>query len=144
MDILGVAGIPATFFVIGTAIAGREETLRRTESEGHENGNDAFRHRNFEIERVPVPEICHELIETSEAVSAVVGSEPQVFRPPGFGTNEAVRVAAAACGFEFVVNASVWTDDYHLDSAEQTVGNILSHPELTPGAIIDLHDWHSA
>lgn len=140
LDLLRDAGVRATFFVIGESIEGREDILKRTADEGHEIGNHAYRHLNFPIEQVAIPDICDELIRTTDAIESVIGAPPRVFRPPGFGWNEDVRVAAAACGFDYVVNASVWTDDWNRNSAEPIIEAILSHPELAPGAIIDLHD----
>ena len=133
------ANVRATFFVIGDAIPGREATLLRTASEGHEIGNHALVHRRLDVD-LRLAEIQDELTATSQAIKSVLGSAPVVFRPPGFGCNELVREAAGACGFGWVVQASVWCADWNEESWETIADEILDHAELRSGAIIDLHD----
>ena len=140
LDLLRAVGVRATFFVIGESIAGREEILERTSAEGHEIGNHGYRHRNFDAERVPMTDVSEELARTSAEVERVVGTPPKIFRPPQGGYNDDVRVAAAACGFDFLVNVSVWTEDWNCTSPEPVIEGILSHSHLRGGAIIGLHD----
>jgi peptidoglycan-N-acetylglucosamine deacetylase len=140
LDVLRDVGVRATFFVIGESIAGREEILERTHSEGHEIGNHGYHHRNFEAERVPAAEITEELALTSAEVERVLRVRPNIFRPPQCGCSHEVLIAAAACGFENVVNASVWTEDWSTTSRQSVVEGILSHAQLRAGAIVLLHD----
>jgi len=139
LDTLRLTGVRATFFVIGDAIPGREATLRRTAREGHEIGSHALLHRRLDV-GLRLAEIQDELIATSEAIKSVLGKPPVVFRPPGFGCNELVQEAAGACGFGWVVQASVWCEDWNEGSSETIAAKILDHAELRSGAIIDLHD----
>src|SRR2546423_9104011 len=45
LDALELAGATATFFVLGSLVPGREATLRRMVSAGHEVANHSFDHR---------------------------------------------------------------------------------------------------
>ena len=140
LDTLRDTDVSATFFVIGAAIGGQEPLLMRAAREGHEIGNHALLHRNFNEQETPYTEICDELLQTSNAIESAISQRPTHFRPPGFGSNRRVRNAAGACGFEYVVQAPVWTNDYRSDSATEIADRILSHGNLRSGAIIALHD----
>lgn len=137
LDTLRDAGVRATFFVIGDAIPGLEATLARTVAEGHEVGNHTLTHPWLDLVETR-EEIERELELASRAIEGVTGAAPAVFRPPGLRWSQTVLEAAGACGFGWVVQASVWTDDYALDSPEPIVDAILGG--VVPGAIIDLHD----
>jgi peptidoglycan/xylan/chitin deacetylase (PgdA/CDA1 family) len=142
LDILREAGVRATFFVIGDAIPGREEILARAAADRHEIGNHTLRHPHLPLLPPPthVAEIRRELTVTSRMIDEVLGEKPTVFRPPYFESNEAVEEIAGACGFEWIVQASVFTDDWNEESSDKIAATILGHPELSAGAIIDLHD----
>ena len=118
--------VRATFFVIGSAIEGREEILRRTASAGHEIGNHALSHINFEALGTPAAGVAAEIESTSMLIESVLGSRPRVFRPPGFGTSVAVQEAAGVCGFSSVVNASVFVNDWSEPLSSRIRDGILS------------------
>jgi peptidoglycan/xylan/chitin deacetylase (PgdA/CDA1 family) len=136
LDTLRSADIRATFFVIGNAIPGREQTLRRIAREGHEIGNHSLRH--LRLDQLRRRKIERELGATDRAITAATGTKPTVFRPPYNRFNQDVLEVAAAFGFNWVVLASVWTHDYKCESATDIVEAIL--PSVRRGAIIDLHD----
>ena len=46
LDVLKQYDVKATFFVIGTRIAGNEDILKRIHAEGHQTGNHSFSHKN--------------------------------------------------------------------------------------------------
>lgn len=136
LETLRHEGVRATFFVVGDSIRGRERLLARAAAEGHEIGNHTLTHPL--LPDLSPEEIRTELTSTNELVTDVVGRPPRVFRPPYFKVSPAVLSVAAECGFEWAVQASVWTTDWSLGSAEEIVGGIL--PRVERGSIIDLHD----
>ena len=68
----------------------------------------------------------------------VVRESPQVFRPPYFDVSADVLDVAGECGFEWTVQASVWTEDWSLPSSSAIVAGVI--PRVQRGSIIDLHD----
>ena len=136
LDTLKREGVRATFFVLGDSIASRESVLVRAAAEGHEIGNHTFGHPP--LQDLSREEIRNELTTTSEIVEAIIGIPPRVFRPPYFRVSPDVLDVAGECGFEWTVQASVFTDDWKLPEAKAIVAGILPHVER--GSIIDLHD----
>ena len=136
LDLLDAAGIPATFFVIGEAVAGQEQVLRRMLKQGCEVGNHTMRHPR--LDAVSRRTIRHELRRANRVIERATGVRPAVFRPPGFGFTEAVLEVARATGFDAVVLASATTDDFNRERARDIVDAIVE--KVRPGGIVDLHD----
>lgn len=136
LDILKGAGFRATFFVIGEAVRGREQILRRMVAEGHEIGNHTMRH--LWLDEVRRRAVRRELSDANRVLTAVTGMRPTVFRPPSFRRNVAVLEVARSAGFDPVVLASAHTNDHDCENASTIVEAIL--PMVRPGGIIDLHD----
>ena len=79
LDLLAAAGARATFFVLGHAIEGREDQLRRIAAEGHELGNHGHSHRDMR-----------------ELSDAEITYELQVDRGPDRGARPRAPAAGAA------------------------------------------------
>ncbi len=122
--------------MIGEAIPGHADVLRRIRAEGHEVGNHTMTHP--QLDSISRRAIAREIRGANEAIERVLGSPPEVFRPPGFRYNLPVLEVARAAGFDRVILASATTDDYLRESAGEIVDAIL--PRVTAGGIIDLHD----
>lgn len=82
-------GVPATFFVVGEVIAGREHLLRRMDRDGHEIGNHTWSHPF--LTRLSDGAIRSQLGRTNRAIRSVLGYRPTVFRPPYGDVNDRVR-----------------------------------------------------
>ncbi len=136
LETLRDVGVPATFFIVGDAIAGREPTLQQMVEDGHEIGNHSLRHPKLHTLRRK--DVQDELTLTSARIRETVGAAPTVFRPPYFGYNRTVLEVAAACGFSQTVCASVYTNDWELESGEAIAAAVI--PQVRAGSIIDLHD----
>ena len=101
LRILKQRNVPATFFLVGSNIAGREALLRRMDRQGHEVGNHSWSHPDL---RFLSPEgIGRQLGRTNRAIQRVVGQRPAVFRPPYGAVNDTVRSIAAEKGLETVL-----------------------------------------
>ncbi|RYD96648.1 MAG: polysaccharide deacetylase family protein [Sphingobacteriales bacterium] len=101
LDILKAEGIPATFFVIGKEIAGKEHILQRIKAEGHLIGNHTYAHNAAfygQSARLMAADIaqCNELIRQSTGVS------PNIFRPPFGVTNPNLAKALRQLGLQSV------------------------------------------
>ena len=137
LDALRGAGARATFFVIGDAIAGREDVLRRMVAEGHEVANHTATHPRLDL--LPSrTDLEHELRAASGAIHSVTGTAPMLFRPPGFHYTDEVLEVAGECGLGWVVLADVAMADFNETSSKKVAKKVLRR--VRPGSIVVLHD----
>jgi peptidoglycan/xylan/chitin deacetylase (PgdA/CDA1 family) len=140
LDLLRLHEAKATFFVLGEAIAGREDTLRRIADEGHEIGNHSMTHPR--LVTCDDRTIRDELERANRLIEATVSVAPTVFRPPRFEYDERVLRVARDVGFRRTALASVAPHDYST-SNPHLIATLVSS-SVTPGAIIGLHDGRPA
>lgn len=136
LDLLEQHGAVATFFVLGTSIAGREGTLRRIVAAGHELGNHTQSH--LDLAKVADDVLIDEIRAGALAIAAVVGHEPRLVRPPYRAVPRRVARLVGRMSLGPVVMSSVDPMDWNRQSAEPIVEHVLER--LQPGAIVDLHD----
>ncbi len=131
----------ATFFVVGNALAGREDLVRRIVAEGHELGVHTFTHRR--LIDLSVKEIREELAATRNAIAQITEAPVRFWRPPGFRYTPRVAIAACTVGFRELVVCSIDPRDWSVDATEEGItATVLS--EIQPGSIVDLHDGRPA
>jgi peptidoglycan-N-acetylglucosamine deacetylase len=136
LDILREHGARATFFVLGSAVRGREETLRRTVTEGHELGNHFYEHRD--PAKLPDAELVDQLERAGRAVADVAGTAPRLVRPPyGHDGRRVARVAATA-GLGPIILGSIDPSDWRATTSAPIVRHVLI--AARPGSIVFLHD----
>jgi peptidoglycan/xylan/chitin deacetylase (PgdA/CDA1 family) len=136
LDVLQRYGVPATFFVLGTAIGGREGTLQRMASSGHSVQNHTWNHPS--LPSLSNGSIQSQLVSTSNRIAGAIGVAPTCFRPPGGNTNARVVSAAAAVGLRQIM----WTDDpwdWNGTSAGGIVSRVLAGANGS-GRVVLLHD----
>ena len=137
LEVLGTVGVPATFFVIGEQIAGREQTVRAAVAAGHEIGNHSLSHRHPLVGR-DVEDVAADLHSANRLIEQAVGSAPVIWRPPWFQHDAAARRAAALCGLTWTVGASVHPPDYEMKSGRRIAKLVIPH--VGRGTIVGLHD----
>ncbi|QOV91468.1 polysaccharide deacetylase family protein [Humisphaera borealis] len=136
LDILGTAGIKATFFVIGANCRRAPALLQRIYAEGHLVGNHTFDHSHYGswgMQRY----WDRQLRQTDEAIASIIGVRPAMFRPP-MGIKQFHTMRAARKGGQQVVG---WTRKAR-DGVATTSAAILdrlAEPTLA-GDILLLHD----
>ncbi len=81
LDTLKQYDVKATFFIIGNTISRNKDILKRIVNEGHKVGNHTYTH-NRDIIYSDVSSFTEELSKTSKAIYDVVGTAPNLFRPP--------------------------------------------------------------
>jgi peptidoglycan/xylan/chitin deacetylase (PgdA/CDA1 family) len=138
LDTLAAARVKATFFVIGNSIVGRESTLRRIVSEGHEVGNHTFTHGHLLRGERTRADVAEDIESARRAISEACGIEPTVFRPPFFGDDIQTLETILSCGYKWSIHADVLTDDWNATAPEQITSVVV--PAVTRGSIVDLHD----
>ena len=136
LDLLAAHGARGTFFVLGTAVAGREEILRRAAADGHELGNHTFSHLDPTV--LGEDELREELVRTAVVVEAATSSAPVLVRPPYCADGERVARVAADAGLGRTILRSVDPADWQNPDAQAIAAHVLA--ESVSGAIVCLHD----
>ena len=136
LDVLKRNNAKATFFCIGSRIAGNEQILKRIIDEGHTIGNHSFSHTNnfplFSRRRMIADiEQCQKVIESA------IGTAPTLFRPPFGVTNPTVGKAVKTLNLK-TIGWTIRTYDTNRGSDAKIARRISR--QLRPGAIILLHD----
>lgn len=132
LDGLRQRGASATFFLIGSGIAGKEDLVKRMEAEGHQVGNHTWSH--VRLQGADPATISKELQATDTLLKDLLGEGSYWLRPPyGLmtpGTEQAIPVP--------MVKWSVDPRDWESRNTEQVVRSVLS--SVKPNSIILLHD----
>jgi peptidoglycan-N-acetylglucosamine deacetylase len=135
LDVLGSKGAKATFFVMGSAVAGQEEVLRRLVNEGHELGNHFYSHTDSR--QLSDREICREISITAELLDKIGCGRPTLVRPPYGVQPERVSRLARRLGYGPTV---LWTIDPRDWCSESDEIAEAVTDQAHPGAIVLLHD----
>ncbi|NUU20833.1 MAG: polysaccharide deacetylase family protein [Streptomycetaceae bacterium] len=131
LDILARHRAPATFFVVGDAVAAAPAPVRRAVAEGHAIGNHTGSHARLSA---LTPEAARAEIERdADAVLGAAGVRPTLLRPP-FG---AFTTALRAGPYPMVLWDTDTLDWQHRD-ARRTVREAMAH--VRPGSIVLMHD----
>ena len=143
MDILKDNHATATFFIIGSHVSGREETLRNIVHHGNELGNHAM--RDEPSRSLSDATLFKEIksVETiiDDAYSAVSPNLPGKYFRPGSGFfNERMRKLLDRLGYRLVLG-SIYPHDPQIPYWRINARHVLSM--LRPGAIIICHDRRS-
>lgn len=132
LDGLRERGASATFFLIGSGIAGKEDLVVRMEKEGHQVGNHTWGH--VRLQGANPATISEEIQRTDALLKELLGEGSYWLRPPyGLmtpGTEQAIPVP--------MVKWSVDPRDWESRNTEQVVQAVLS--AVKPNSIILLHD----
>ncbi len=141
LDALEQCNGRATFFVVGTRIAGSETLLKRAVSLGCEIGSHTWNHDT--LTELSGDGAVQSLQKTNDAVKAACGYTVRSLRPPKGESDPSIKQLAGSMGLALVFwNHS--THDYRIDSAAKIAGNVQFDTEdkkaLADGDIILLHD----
>ncbi|MBO7477932.1 MAG: polysaccharide deacetylase family protein [Salinivirgaceae bacterium] len=136
LDVLKRNNAKATFFCIGSRIAGNEQILKRIIDEGHTIGNHSFSHTNsfplFSRRRMVA-----DIEQCQKAIESAIGTAPTLFRPPFGVTNPTVGKAVKTLNLK-TIGWTIRTYDTNRGSDAKIARRISR--QLRPGAIILLHD----
>lgn len=80
LDVLDLAGIRATFFLVGEAASRRPDLVRRIAAAGHLIGNHTYSHRT--PREMTSAEFADEFDRTQSLLTDLTGEIPRFFRPP--------------------------------------------------------------
>lgn len=82
LDVLKEKDVKATFFVIGSQIADREDTLKRINNEGHSIGLHTFTHK-YKTVYSSEDRFIKEMFDCQNEINRVIGISPNIIRFPG-------------------------------------------------------------
>lgn len=102
--------VRASFFWVGSRIAGHERVVRRVARQGHEIANHSWFHDD--LTGLPADEVRRQLARTNRLLSRLTDERPRVFRPPYGAVNDQVREIAAGLRMRTVlwdVDSLDWT-----------------------------------
>ncbi|KAF7549696.1 hypothetical protein G7046_g8261 [Stylonectria norvegica] len=143
MQVLEENDAHATFFVIGSQVEGREDTLRKLVRNGHELGNHAMHDEpsralsNDQLER-EVYEVKAKLVAAYEAEGKILPNN--YFRPGSGFFSWRMRDLLGNRGFRITLG-SIYPHDAQIARPSRNAKHILSMAH--PGAIIICHDRRS-
>ena len=137
LDILDKYDAKATFFLIGSKVSARANTLRRMQSRGHQLGNHSWSHP--ELNKVSAEQLASEIDQTNNAIKQAVGVKPTIIRPPYGAFNRAVLEQFRQRGMSAVV-WSVDTRDWADRNSEIVCSRAVAGARN--GAVILMHDIH--
>jgi peptidoglycan-N-acetylglucosamine deacetylase len=131
---------PATFFMVGAEVERFPDVARRVLAAGHEVGSHTFSH--LDHYSVDPHEAVADMLAGAEAIASVLGFEPSVYRAP-YGHFVPETVAEARRRDWTCVYWSALGYDWEEDATPRTIADRVL-PDLTPGAIVLLHDSRRA
>ncbi|KAL8796388.1 MAG: hypothetical protein Q9195_001295 [Heterodermia aff. obscurata] len=143
MQILKSHNASATFFIIGSQVAGNEEILQDLVKNGNELGNHAMRDEpSRSLSNTILVEQIQSVEEMLHAAYAAVGVEdpPHYFRPGSGFFSEKMRKMLGRLGYRLVLG-NVYPHDPQLHFWRLNANHILSM--IGPGSIIICHDRRS-
>ena len=137
LDILDQYGAKATFFLIGSKVSARANTLRRMQSRGHQLGNHSWSHP--ELPKLSVDQIAGEIDRTNEAIRQATGVKPSILRPPYGAVNGVVLEQLRLRNMSSIL-WSVDTRDWADRNSQIVCSRAVAGAH--PGAVILMHDIH--
>ena len=137
MDVLERYDIPATFFVVGCNIPGREQQLARMRELGCDIGIHTYSHCN--LNKASYEQVQSELQRTADLISqATNGYQPTLLRPPYGNAN---KQALSWIPYP-VIMWSVDTRDWETRNADAVMAHIQN--DVSAGDIILMHEIYSS
>lgn len=142
LDILAENDAKATFFTVGTRIAGLEDVVKRASDEGHQVSTHSWDHASGSGQGVNLgymtdQEQLDEILKGYEAIEAATGTEAStVIRVPGGNLDDnTARLLSTLATSE--IGWNIDTRDWERPGVQTIVNNIM---QVQPGYIILMHD----
>ncbi len=142
LDTLASRGVPATFFMIGTAVESNLRLAQRVLAAGHEIGNHTFTHPNLSLLSPAL--VGLELDLNQRLLEATLDRRVVLFRAPFFGdaepttADELVPAAIASDRGYVIAGLHLDSEDWMRPGVKAIVRNVLSARER--GNVVLLHD----
>ena len=136
LDILASEGVKATFCVVGTLGRRHPDLVRAVRDAGHALCNHTETHA-VGLDRADLDTVVEEIQGGSELLESLLGTAPQLYRPPAGSLSPAV-IDVAHEGDMRVLHWTVDSRDFTKPPPEELLTRVLD--AAAPGAVILLHD----
>ena len=136
LAVLQKYGVKATFFPIGENVKAHPELVKMAALQGHEIGNHTYSHPK--LSSLADLALARELEQAADALQAITGGTPHLFRPPEGVISKQILSLAAQMEYQPVL-WSVDTRDWAHTPTAQIVRHVLS--TVQDGDIILFHDY---
>jgi len=142
VDTLSRHGGKASFFVLGNKLEEGKEIVLRTHATGNEIISHSWTHcKEPNLSELSEDEMRKELTDTHEAIRAMVGDSPKMFRPPyGAVTDELKKVAAELDLAIIIWSVDSW--DWRDQKPDAIFDKIFSN--IHDDGVILCHDTHAS
>ena len=134
LDVLERERVQATFFLLGSQIAGNGALIRRMLADGDGVGDHTWDHADVAGDG---PFARWEISATANAIERASGFRPCLFRAPFGSASPALAGLARSLGFT-TVQWDVDPQDWSLPGSGAIAGRILGH--VAGGSIVLMHD----
>jgi peptidoglycan/xylan/chitin deacetylase (PgdA/CDA1 family) len=136
--ILEKANAKATFFVVGTNLAGCPEIGRKLVTAGHGLGNHSWSHKQLVL--TTIRDITFEVEATDQAIRDAGQIDEIYFRPP-YGKKLLLLPYYLKQHARKTILWDIEADSLPIDAGDSEVIFKKTIERLTPGSIILLHPW---
>ena len=133
LDLLKKYNAKGTFFMVGYAVEGNEDIIKRVIAEGHQIGNHSWDHPV--LTKISLEKAKSQINDTTAALKKASGLDVHIMRPPYGAINGAIQ---AAVDQSFIL----WDVDT-LDWKNRNTASIMKEVrKAQTGSIILMHDIH--
>lgn len=136
LSILNTYGVKATFFVIGAEAAKNPDLVREIAAAGHVIGIHGYDHKV--LSGLSASEVKKDLVKAQEAIAAITGQKPWLYRPPAGILDQTQRSEAARLGLTTLMWTNIGGADLGASSADEVVARITSGAK--DGGVILMHE----
>ncbi len=136
VDYLHSQHVPATFFVVGRAVAAYPDVVRKEVQTGNALGNHTWDHAHLVLESSR--HIQQEIEQTDAIIRRVTGVHTMLFRPPFGARDYAVVSVARRMGYEVIMWSEPLPKDWQGPPPTVIRDRVLRY--VKDGDIIVLHD----
>lgn len=127
----------ATFFMVGSSVAGHKDTVKRMAKLGCELGNHSYSHPAFS--KLSAASMRSEVSKTNEQIKNAAGKYPTVFRLP-YGDGASSNSVLSNLGLPSIYWSVDTRDWANTGNPQHTINAVLNN--VKNGDIILMHDIH--
>jgi peptidoglycan/xylan/chitin deacetylase (PgdA/CDA1 family) len=135
LDLLAAAGVPATFFLVGSNLE-RNADLLKGRLGPHEVGNHSWSHPD--LATLDLHQVTQQLTRTHEAIRQYTGRTPTLFRPPFGHLGGSTVLAADSMGYDLVLWSEAMHEKRFAGDPDAQARDIID--AVRPGSIVLAHD----
>jgi peptidoglycan/xylan/chitin deacetylase (PgdA/CDA1 family) len=137
VDLLEKYDCRATFCMLGERIKAQTDRVRRVAAQGSQIVGHSWDHKSFTA--IPKKKVKRQLQKTDDAIKAITGEKPKMYRPPYGAIDKGVRKASKKQRLAMLM-WSIDTLDWKYRNEKKILKKIQK--DVADGKIILLHDIH--